>query len=670
MSARVRYHLRYQIAPGRSVGEIANDLVAFCQTHGVEEVVLFYGAEERNTGLLSREEEDRWFDAMEEAHAILTQAGVEVSLNPWMTVLHTSRGRGFPEGWTFAPTISPEGEASTATASFADREWRRYISEQYGRFAELGFRVLWVEDDFRYHNHAPLAWGGGFEEPILERFARKAGRAVTRDEVVNAILAPGKPHPWRAMWMENWREIQLEVATLLARAVAERSPRESQLGLMSSSMEAHGIEGRRWKELFDALSIEGRVVHRPHFASYSDAVVKSALPWSIMMLDLQRSLRPPETEVAPEIENFPFTQWNKADAQTWCEMALAMVYGSDALLLDLFPFTGNRASDEPEVGRLLDRSRPALQWVAERFRADDRAVGVGYLWRADAQEHVQLEAGAGMGDLDASPGGPARVFPGYGIPIAAGEREVNALFGSLAWAVPDEDLERLLGKGLVLDGRAAEILCHRGFMDDIGVCFLHRASREDSLYAMEQAASPQSGIPDHVFLNCNIIPSMSVFELLDGAVEWTSVLSPSEERLFPATVAFENARGGRVFTITAPEPGRLPQGNYRQMLLRRAVAFVAAGAAKFPTVTGAPHLLPIVLDSDNCRRIAVVNAGVDPAVAVVHLPERPGQVRATTLLPMQAPVEVRAVVEEEDAGAVVRTSELVSHLGVLVVELW
>ena len=158
--------------------------------------------------------------------------------------------------------------------------------------------------------------------------------------------------------------------------------------------------------MFEALSIDGRVVHRPHFAGYRDGVAKGALPWSIMMLDLQRSLRPEGTEVAPEVENFPFTHWNKADAQTWCEMALALFYGSDALLLDLFPFTGNAPSDEPEIGTLLDRSRPGLAWIAERFTHDMVPEGVGYLWYEDAEEHVQVPPGARMHDLDASPGGP------------------------------------------------------------------------------------------------------------------------------------------------------------------------------------------------------------------------------------------------------------------------
>ncbi|HDS74230.1 MAG TPA: hypothetical protein ENN56_01685, partial [Firmicutes bacterium] len=148
----VRYHLRYQIAPEHDVEKVTTELAAFCRKHEIEEVVLFYGAEMFNSGLLSSADEDRWFDTIRRSTEILHTAGIDYSLNPWMTVLHTDRGRSMPADRSFAPMVSPAGETATAVASFADPAWREYIAHQYGRFAGLGFRVVWVEDDYRYHN--------------------------------------------------------------------------------------------------------------------------------------------------------------------------------------------------------------------------------------------------------------------------------------------------------------------------------------------------------------------------------------------------------------------------------------------------------------------------------------------------------------------------------------
>ena len=181
----VKYHLRYQIPPAKDVVDDAKILSSFCRKHEIEEVVLFFAGEEWNNGLLSRAEEDEWFKAVGKAKKILEANGITVSLNPWMTVLHCARGRSFPKGSGFEPTVSPVGETSKACASFAGPKWREYIYKLYGRFARLGFRVIWVEDDFRYHNHSPLTWGGGFEPDVLKRFAIKIGKkTVSRVEVL------------------------------------------------------------------------------------------------------------------------------------------------------------------------------------------------------------------------------------------------------------------------------------------------------------------------------------------------------------------------------------------------------------------------------------------------------------------------------------------------------
>jgi hypothetical protein len=354
-SKPLRYHLRFQIAPGPNVERNARALARFCAERGVEEVVLFFAAEEWNNGLLSAEEEDLWFETVATAKKVLDEAGVVTSLNPWMTVLHTDRGRRFPPDRTFKPMESPLGEQSSACASFADPEWQTYVQNLYGRFARLGFRVLWVEDDFRYHNHAPLTWGGGFERGIIERFERKIGKPVAREELVSAILQPGTPHPWRRLWMETWRELHLEVARGIADVVLRNAPGRSELGLMSSHPSSHSVEGRDWKRLFEALAIDGEVAHRPHYAGYSEIPGRSR-DYSIMMLDVQRNFRPKNAEVAPEVENFPFTAWSKSDAQTWSEMALCMFYGADALLLDLFPAippTRSRRSGKCSTGAVL-----------------------------------------------------------------------------------------------------------------------------------------------------------------------------------------------------------------------------------------------------------------------------------------------------------------------------
>jgi len=662
----LRYHLRYQIIPGENVERDARTLADFCRRHGVEEVVLFFAGEEWNNGLLSREEEDTWFETVKRAKKVLEEAGLTVSLNPWMTVLHTDRGRRFPKDRKFRPMVSPLGEESKACASFADPGWRGYIYELYGRFAKLGFRVIWVEDDFRYHNHAPLTWGGGFEPEMLERFSEKVGREVSREEVVENILKPGKPHPWRTKWMETWREVQLEVARGIAEAVERNSSGRTKLGLMSSNPSIHSTEGRDWKMLFRALSIGGEVAHRPHFAPYGESPGRDKT-YSIMMLDLQRNLRPPRCEVAPEIENFPFTRWNKSDTQTWAEMALAMFYGSDALLLDLFPFTGNPADREPQIGELLDGSRPALEWISSKFHGDLKTCGVGIPWREDAQAYVRTRKGRSMEELDASSFGPGYLLLPYGVPVSSDPQKVNAVFGSLAWAFGDDKVHRMLSGGLMLDGESAEILCLRGFGRYIGVDFKGWAERKESKYSLEVVTSEEAGVEEGLYFSVNLLPRIAVIEPLEGAHMWSEVITPEREHIGACTVAFENELGGRVFTYAAPDPASLPRSYQRQTMTQRAVSFISKGNPSFPAVTGGAHLMPIHFVGDGRQFTVVFNGSPDAARPVVRMGgTTSGPSGATLLSPLKEPVEAEVEVVSEKDGVTVSSRTDVPYLGYLV----
>jgi hypothetical protein len=662
-----RYHLRYQILPGAHVAEEARLLAAFCGAHRIEEVALFLAAEEWNDGLLSAGAEDVWFETVRTAKTILEEAGLQTSLNPWMTVLHCARGRRFPADRPFRPTISPLGETSLASASFADPAWQDYVYRLYGRFAELGFRVIWVEDDFRFHNHSPLTWGGGFEPEILARFARLIGRAVTREEVVARMLQPGAPHPWRAPWMQTWRDLHLEVAGGLAMSVARHAPGQTRLGLMSSHPAVHSTEGRDWPRLFDALSIEGRVAHRPHFAGYAEEPGEN-LQRSIFMLDVQRRLRPADCEVAPEIENFPFTAWTKSDRLTWAQMALCLFQGSDALLLDLFPFSGNRPGDDPAIGELLDRSRPALRWIGEAGFKALATDGVGVPWKQDAQAHVRTAAGQSLFELDATFHDAAHWLLMYGVPVTAQRRPVNAVFGRLMWAFDDREALELLAGGLLLDGESAAILCERGLARHLGVNFRGWAGREEADYAVETIVSDATGARPGLHLNANLAGRTARFDPADGAAEWTTLVNPKRERFGAGWIAFKNALGGRVVICAQPAPAQQPRSDHRQAIAQAAVRFAAGGRPDFPIVTGGPHLLPMLFRNAGRQILVVVNGSPDPARPVIHAIEAKPPTRATVLPPLAEVQSAHLKAGSQGLDRTLRLETDLTHLGFLAIE--
>ena len=664
----LRYHLRFQIIPGKNVEKNAQILVDFCKTHGVEEVVLFFAAEEWNNGLLSAKEENIWFNTVEKVKSILEKADVVTSLNPWMTVLHCNRGRRFPKDRKFKPMVSPTGEVSKACASFADPNWRDYIYKLYGRFAKLGFRVIWVEDDFRYHNHAPLIWGGGFEPEVLNRFAQKLGHEVEGEEVIRNILKPGKPHPWRAKWMEIWQEIQLEIAGGLAKAVSKSAPGKTKIGLMSSHPSAHSIESRDWQKLFDAFTINDQVAHRPNFAGYNESIGKKK-DYSIMMLDVQKNFRPKYCEVAPEVENFPFTNWTKSDSQTWAEMALAMFYGSDALLLDLFPFSGNPASEEPQIGELLDKSRPALEWISGKFSKNLETCGVGIPWRQDAQAYVHTSKSESTQELNASSFEPGYFLLPYGVPVSANHQSVNAIFGSLAWAFNDDEIHQMLSGGLLLDGTSAYILCQRGFAEHIGVNFKGWVGREEGKYSIEVVASKETGVRNGLYLNINLLPYLSILEPQKGACEWSAIITPERKRFGAGIVVYENKFGGRVVTSAATNPAYIPRSYQRQTITQNAINFLAGGKFASVFVAGGANLLPIHFEGNSRHFVVVMNGSPDAARPVVQMNGLIAKsMQATLLAPLAKPIKCKVSIVSSRNIVTVTSESKVPYLGFLVLK--
>ena len=419
---------------------------------------------------------------------------------------------------------------------------------------------------------------------------------------------------------------------------------------MSSIPGTHSVEGRDWRRLFETLTIEGAVAHRPHYAGYSDGVGRD-LTYSIMMLDIQRNLRPDHCEVAPEVENWPFSRWSKADTQTWAEMACCMFYGSDALLMDLFPFAGNRPEETPgpEIGALLDRARPGLEWIGKHFSKEMRTQGVGTPWREDAQAHVRTEKGRSLTELDASSFGPGHFLLPYGIPVSAEEQEVNALFGNLAWAFSDEEIRGLLSGGLFLDGVGARILCRRGFGPDIGVEATEIVAADTNPYSAERTVSDRTGIRRDFYFDLCQLPSLALVEPLPDAVEWTTIIGPRGQRIGAGMVAFENKLGGRVVTYAPVDPVCVPRACQYQTLYQRAIDFLSGGKFDGATVVGGGvYLLPIHFSGDGKQTVVVFNGSPDPAAPVVRLTcasEAPR--RATVLAPLHKPVGIEVDVRKE-----------------------
>ncbi len=669
---RAQYHLRIQLRPGPDIQERASALARFCVEHEIEEAVFFVDAETANNGFLSDGETEEWFAALGVAKGAMDGAGVRSSLNPWYTVLHTDRGRHQPEGWAFTPMVSPTGEAARAVASLACPRWREYVARLYGRLAELGFRVVWIEDDFRYHNHAPLTWGGDFSAAMLGRFAAKIGREVAREELVAAILRPGEPHPWRALWLETWREAQIEAAQVIRDAAVGACP-DTLVGLMSSHPTSHSAEGRDWAALFRSMANRGRTVHRPHFAGYQDSA-RGDLARSSFMLDYQKELRPTdlEIEVTPELENYPMTPFSKSDTVTWGQMALAQVHGAGAQMLDIFSFEVHHIADEPWVGAFLDRVRPGLDALAARFPDSLSSSGVGVLWRPDASLHVRTVAGRSMTELHVPLTPAAEILQTLGIAVQARPGAVNCLWGQAAWACAEDDLLRFLGGGLWLDAEAAAILQQRGLGAYLPAVHRHWWQREEMNYSVERPADRAAGLEPHIAMSVNSFERVACLELSDGAAAWSTLCDPRDRRLGVGLAVGANELGGRVAVSAWPlatEPNAYTLSVNRQRLVQRLIGHLAERRDLPVMVGGAAFAFPLDFRGPGSRQVVLFNASLDGQRPVATVPAATALKEALLFAPDGTVRPLECTSRTVPGELEVEVSEAVSFCGLAVLEV-
>jgi hypothetical protein len=150
------FTLRMQFGPHQDPEEVTSWLLKLAKEAPVDEVMVFFFAEEMNDGHDTPERIDQWIEHSRPYRQALAEAGVAISLNPWHTMLHCDRGRRFKPGQDWQPMVSPTGQVAQAQVCPLEEKWQAYYAESLRRYAREGFRVIWIDDDIRYHNHGPL----------------------------------------------------------------------------------------------------------------------------------------------------------------------------------------------------------------------------------------------------------------------------------------------------------------------------------------------------------------------------------------------------------------------------------------------------------------------------------------------------------------------------------
>ena len=489
-----KYIDRHSQDPLLDHGAEINNLVLFARAAKLDDVMVFSLEENLNTGHLTPAQQSAYIDMMKDVREALSKEGVTFSVNPWATILHRDDGAALQPGQNFRLMVDVDGRQARAVVCPTDEAWRAYITEAFRRYAELKPAYIWIEDDFRFHNHFPLHWGGCFCDAHMKYFSEKAGKSLTREEFIRGVLKPGEPHPYRKIWLDSCRETTLENARLIERAVHEVSP-ETKVSLMSSAPQVHCAEGRDWTALLGILG----GAHRIHLPAYAERRPADYLCDFNRVSMLVRAMTPDDCEVLPEVENAPWSVYTKSKAFTAFQLFSTLAMNVQGATLNLFDMIGTGAQLQDGYQDMLGALKPYLSALnaTGAFRAPRKGVRVIYDTRSSRTIHTS--EGREMTELYPDESWWAAALCAAGIPFAYHEGidlagEVAAVSGQVLRNYTEGQIRALFDRNKVLlNAAAVQTLCDMGLGGLIGAAGCRVLDSEYGECAYERSLTPVFG---------------------------------------------------------------------------------------------------------------------------------------------------------------------------------
>jgi hypothetical protein len=534
------YILRQAVVPDFHEEERLGALLAFCREARIDDVAFILWAEELNTGHPTLQEVEPWLRMVERIKPRLAAQGVTTSLNPWVALLHADRGRVLKPGQPFRLMVDSNGRTASATACPLCPALREHLRQQYERMARLQPRVIWVDDDFRLHNHAPLQWGGCFCELHMQEFSRRAGHTVTRDEFVRGLLQPGAPHPFRRIWLDTNRDTMVDLATILGQAVSRVSP-QTQVGLMSSAPEVHCIEGRDWEGVLRGLAAGKAPVNRPHLPSYAEASGADYL-WNFSRISrLSAAMVPSDTLLYPELENWPHSRFSKSRTFTRFQVELSAALGTAGITMDIFDLFGNGPMPQEGYARPLAQAKALVKKLKGLKLEHSKETGVQVLYNPKASYSLWTEKGQSLSELAPEEDFWAGFLGVLGIANTFREwsgqnQNVLAISGQYCRGLQDAQVRKLLsGNVVLLNGDAIFTLVQMGLGSIIGVKRADWLASDSGMPSYEQVSDGRTyaGLREGRLTAQALTGDYLKIEYAGDVSVHTEVRNPSGERTGP-----------------------------------------------------------------------------------------------------------------------------------------
>ena len=553
-----RYFLPWAPAWGdrKFADQRLEELVRFSHEAGIDSVQFFVNTFRHSYYVLPPDVESQqvWIDWMCEVVAPRIRAeGFGFELNFQQLLGATTSNTDLRSLYKWKQfMVDHYGKTSQGSPCPEDPVYRADMAKMLRGWAATKPDILWIDDDFRLHNHSTA--GMFCYCPLhLKKFAALAGKDFTREEILEAVLTPGAPSAFRNQWLDFLGDGMAEFALWIREQVHAESP-ETRVALMTSGTGIHSLEGRDWKKVLGNFAGKFKPLIRPTFGLYTGTTsppkVASAGYTSIIsqVQVVEQSLGENNCDFAPELENTRYTTWAKSVAHSTHSLILGQLMGLPMVTAAVNDLDGSPLTEEPTTVPLFRNARPRMEAIAALNLKSWPIHGLVCLSDKDVARKTQLSEKADYYDM--APGSHLEsVLAQMGIPLnyktaanAAASGEVVLLEAGTVWNANDDELQKILSGATLLTSGAARMIAERGFGDLLGVKVNHHRTQgiqseeylDGRLPGVTKIRVPHRGADwDEV-------------EILQLGVQVASYFCDMLGEKHIGTALFENSRGGRI----------------------------------------------------------------------------------------------------------------------------
>ncbi|MFH1614089.1 MAG: hypothetical protein ABIG61_03255 [Planctomycetota bacterium] len=571
----------------------------------------------------------------------LKENGIEAGINVWFTLGCAAFDHDFQNhrefGWD--NYVDWQGNRSKVAATPCSPKWQNYVRSAYRLFASTRPDYIFIDDDFRLHNHGFGYLGlGSFDELMLKRLSERIGKTVDRKRAVDLILKHHGRGSVREIWFQVQNEAMVEAARVIRRAV-DSIDEKIPVGLMSSNPDVHSVEGRNWRQLIETLAGENQPLSRPMMGNYRQRDYKSLADAYFYVLGSISRLGH-GVRYCAEIENAQGGLYGKSVTMLRAQMRLAILAGCQDLTLNLYDFVGQPLGENSFFDELLIQEKPLLTELEFSCR-NTKHRGVQCITHPEAALSVSMPKT--YGDLIVkSPWGSILGYLGVG--AACEDEKVKAVSGDIVRITPVETLKEWFSSGVLLDGSAAFALDEMGLAEWTGVRVCGTRILLEHL-GNEQIDSELLG-PVRRRLSVRHIMGDSYAYLLEpitGALPQTTLWKDIDCGFGPGMIWFENQLGGRIATIAYDGQSDVFQlsanhsdtiayySSLRQLIMHRTLSFLSDDAIPVTVASGA-YVMPIRLDDPGYTIIALQSFHSDDFEVEAIIRQLPQEVKAVHCL--------------------------------------